>query len=253
MIFKPESGISVSKIQESSFIVTVTNRFEHVETVEHFVATAHNIISAFVMSLNIATLGHFVWASGRGTYLPYELIDPYCENTSKRLLVAFNSKSKTWGIDLSNITREEVRRAALLFIALAKEMDSNVRREYIKGIIHLSLDVHDISFHKEAFANFYRSLEFLVTERVLKVKKLKNELKQIQDAIQSLGFQSDLVEEFESLYKLRGDQVMHAQKKQNEIERDDAYKMKVLLDAMLYKIYQPVWNSILRDQVMPDK
>jgi hypothetical protein len=245
VVFTPgKTSLAISDVQDRSFLVTLTNDIEEVRTVGHFVATAHNAISALVMAINVASLGHFTWASKSTLYSPYVLTDPTASDSTARVSIrAVQSASK---VAIRKITEEEVRRTALLFIALAKERDDNVRAEYIKGIIHLGLDVYGMSFYKDAFANFYRSLEFLVTERILKVKNLANEQRDIQNALDSLGFSRDIVDEFGSLYRLRCGQVMHAQKKQTEIQVDDAHKMKVILDAVLFKLYRPVWEKTLR-------
>jgi hypothetical protein len=58
------------------------------------------------------------------------------------------------------------------------------------------LDFFDIPFRKEAFANFYRSFEYFVTNRILKTKKLKNELKQFKEVLQSLDLKPEVVQMF---------------------------------------------------------
>lgn len=88
-------------------------------------------------------------------------------------------------------------------------------------------------------------MERYVGERVLKVKRLSNELRDLQRAFMQLRVPKSVTAELPRLYRLRSDQVMHAQKKQEEFQEDDVMVMKVALDAVLHQIYQPVWEKKL--------
>ena len=126
----------------------------------------------------------------------------------------------------------------IIYGSILREEDQSFRREYLKGIIHSDIGFADLSFYREAFANFYRSFELFVTSRILKKTKLKNELKAIQDALLSLGLPHEMCDEFQTLYRLRSEQVMHAQRLPREIESEDVLKIKVFADYVLYKYYR---------------
>jgi len=238
------TNIFVSEVKEKSFLLSCVNETTVCKTAERFALIAHVCFSTFIMALNIATLGHFTWNWSTFTPPLYKFIDPQHEDNTTIVSLQILKKKEN---NIRDITKNEIRNASLLYGALAKEKESNVRKEYIKGILHLSLDFFDINFHREAFGNFYRSFEYFATGRVLKVRRLSNELKELQEVITDFGFGNQIAEEFRSLYQLRSSQIMHAQKKQVEVKIDDVLKMKTILDGILYKVYQPVWGKGIND------
>lgn len=42
-------------------------------------------------------------------------------------------------------------------------------------------------------------------------------------------------------------QIMHAQKRQKEIQAEDVLKIKVILDFVMHKVYQPIWEKSMND------
>ena len=40
---------------------------------------------------------------------------------------------------------------------------------------------------------------------------------------------------------------MHAQKEQLTIDTDDVIKMKIIVDAVIYKIFKPIWEKEIKD------
>jgi len=237
-----KTNIFVDQVEEKSFILGCTNDRIPCETVEQFAPIAHLCFSNFIMALNIAALGHFTWNLEIFPNILYRFIDP---NNNEDKIIALKIP-RVREIDIRDITTNDVRRIFLLYEALCKEDNPNVGREYLKGILHLSFDFFDICFYKESFGNFYRSFEDF-SLRIRGGKKLTNELKDLQKVMKGLGFGADIANEFEQLYILRGDQIMHAQKKQLEVEIDAVLKMKTVLDAVLHKFYQPVWERGMKD------
>ena len=86
-------------------------------------------------------------------------------------------------------------------------------------------------------------IQLLIEKLRGEIASKDKELRQIQDALTSLGFSDDLSRAFKDVYQLRSEQVMHAQREQTEISRDDVVKIKACLDGIIYKLYQPVWND----------
>jgi hypothetical protein len=239
-----ETDITVSKVKKRSFLLHCVNRSSGCKTIEKFSVIAHISFSNFLMALNIATLGHFTWNWGASPSLFYQCFDP---GKAKGRSIISLQRMRREESDIRDISETQVNNAKLLFIALSFERESNVRKEYIKGILHLSLDLFDIDFNREAFVNFYRSFESLATKRILNVDKLKNELKELQRAIGKYDTKGKIAEEFAYLYRLRSTQIMHSQKKQLNIKLEDVLKMKVVLDFILHKIYQPEWEKVMRN------
>lgn len=237
----------VSDVKEKSFLLTVTNKSSNCTDIEHFNALSHVSISAFIIALNIASLGYFTW-DWYGFSVPrYEVYNPISEK--KRLIFPLQMKYRKEYFEgsIKEITEKEIRNACKYFGVLAKEEKiSIIREEYIKGILHLSLTFFDIDFCKEAFFNFYRCFENIVTNKVLQVKKLDKELKNFEKAINKVGLGKIFAKQFKSSYLIRSNQVMHAQKKQINITIDDVYAIKICLDALLFKVFTPILDEALK-------
>ena len=220
-----------------------SNDFPTLSKIEEFAAFASYSLSYFLMALNIGSLGHFDWELKHQTKPIYALFN----HDLKQGVGLGSGENYTYPSDaISPLTENDVKHSILIFGAISKENDQNVRKEYLKGLYHYGLDFFDISFRKETFANFYRSFEFFVTNRILKAKKLKNELKQFKEVLQSLNLKPEVVQMFaEELYPLRSEQVMHSQRQQIEIEWEQVSKMKFLTDVTMQESYKPIWEADL--------
>lgn len=238
----PNCLVRVHDVTASMFFLGVqSNDYPTLTKIEHFTTFGVYSLSYFLMALNIGSLGHFDWELKTRSTPIYSL----CNHDLKQGVGIGSNRSYKYPSDaVSPLTETDVQHAILIFDALSKENDKNVRKEYLKGLYHYGLDFFDISFRKEAFANFYRSFEFFVTNRILKAKKLKNELKQFKDVLQSLGLKPEVVQMFaEELYPLRSEQVMHSQRQQIEIEWEQVSKMKFLTDVTMRSSYKPIWEK----------
>lgn len=242
VLMREEAATQVTKVTKAQIEATIKATKENFRTIEDFFPTAHLIASNFIMSLNIASLGHFTWVAGNQLYPTYD-VDPI--DKSKRIVL---SAEPTFPSEERYLTESEVRQAAIIYGSILREIDQNIRQEYVKGILHLGLSFGDINFNKEAFGNFYRSFEYFVTRKILQVKKLKNEEKELTKAIKSAGLSKEVVEEFNGLYRIRSEQVMHAQRPQVEITQDDVLKMKVFTDFLLHRHYTAIANKWLEDR-----
>ena len=199
------------------------------------------------MALNIACLGYFTW-DWYGFLVPrYEVYNPIREKKGLIFPLQMKYRKEYFEGSIKEITEKEIRRACKYFGVLIKdEKISKIREEYIKGILHLSLRFSDIDFYKEAFYNFYRCFENIVTNKVLQVKKLNKEVKNIEKAINKVGLGKILTKQFKSIYVIRSNQVMHAQKRQVNITLDDVYAIKTYLDALLFKVFTPILDEVLK-------
>jgi hypothetical protein len=196
------------------------------------------------MALNIAALGHFTWVVGSNLFWHCEHIGP----SGKREQVFMKSKDIFFPLDKMVLTEGEVRNSMIILGSLLREVDQEFRREYLKGIAHLDAGFGDLIFYREAFANFYRSFEYFITMRVLKKKKLSNELKELQEGIRLTGLPDQFCQEFQCLYKLRSEQVMHAQRAQKEIDGEQALKIKTFTDYVLHRYYRSKADEWLDQQ-----
>ena len=239
-----QTHLSVTDVKEHSFFLRVRNIVPDVQTLHHFSSVGHTVISNFIMALNVATLGNFIWA-GRDYHFPkYSFLDPTHPKRVRTLRCQNNPRAEYEKQGLRDLTKEEVNRATKLWPAFVREKERHIREEYIKGVYLFGVDIYEFNFYKEAFMEFYRSFEYLVTTRVLQVPKLTSELKQFQQALSSLGFGDRMVDTIRDIYQLRCQQVMHAQKEQKDIEWNDVAVMKAFLDAMLLKVYEPIADGL---------
>lgn len=234
----------VSDITEFGLFLHVDNRF-CLTSREEFIQYGHYSLSMLLIALNVAAMGHFTWTlNSKCPYPQYSLMDPSQANSV--VSVSVSHRFSFAEEDIQDITSEDVRRTTLLFFALSKENEpSTVREEYLKGVFHLGYSLFDLDFRRDAFSNFYRSLEFFIARKVLRTDRLSNEVREISDAFQKLGLTSELVDEFKRLYRLRSEQVMHAQRTQLPIEWLDVVKLKIILDCIINLVYRPIWMARL--------
>lgn len=238
---KEECDLKFYDIEKTTFFVGLNTEKYKVKSSQEFAAKSSYTLSYFLLALNIATLGHFEWAEKSSPVNTYSVVD----NTKKTAGSIRAKNLYLFPVDAKReLTSDQIARAAMLMWALAKENKPYVRTEYLKGIYHLGFNFFDLHFQKDAFANFYRSFEYFITDRILKKCKLKNELKDIKAAFSIIGIGKDITEMFCSeLYPLRSEQVMHSQKHQKDITWEQVIKMKMVADVVMNYHYKPIWES----------
>ena len=244
LLMREEPLTRVLDVKEDRFKIEVIMTDEMKTTNKDYFGYAFLVSSNFLMAMNIAALGHFTWLSGNQMFWHCEHIGP----SGKMEQILIKSKEMPFPTDKTVLTEGEVRNALIILGSLLREVDQNFRREYLKGIVHLDTGYGDLVFYREAFANFYRSFEYFMTTRVLKKKKLGNEVKELQEGMRSLGMPDKFCEEFENLYRLRSKQVMHAQREPKQIDADDVIKIKVFTDYALHKHYRLRADQWLSEQ-----
>jgi len=234
ILMSEQSITRVSNVTPESFKVAVimTEDMKR-ENVDYF-GYAFGVSASFLVALNIAALGHFTWAIGNRMFWHCEHIGP----SGKIENIFINSKDVSFPVEKRVLTADEARSSMIICASILRETDQTFRQEYLKGIIHLSAGFGDLVFSREAYANFYRSFEYFITTRVLKKTKLTNEIKDLKEGIHLLGLPDEFCEEFTSLYKVRSEQVMHAQKEPKEMDIDDVLKIKVFTDYALHTYYR---------------
>jgi hypothetical protein len=104
---------------------------------------------------------------------------------------------------------------------------------------------YDINFCREAFMCFWRALENFIGVRILKVSKLKNELRDLQRGLTMVGASTELVSELRDVYAIRSSQVAHAQVAPRLVTFDEVMKTKVFLDFVMHKTFKAQGVQIL--------
>jgi hypothetical protein len=239
-----QSLAQVFDVTKESFKVAVIMTEEMKKENSDYFGYAFTVSASFLVALNIAALGHFTWTVGNRMFWHCEHIGP----SGKIENIFLNSKDVPFPVEKIVLTGIEVRNSMKICASLLFETDQTFRQEYLKGIMHLSAGFGDLSFSREAFANFYRAFEYFITTRVLKKTKLTNEVKDLKEGICSLGLSDEFCDEFTSLYKVRSEQVMHAQREPKEMDMDDVLKIKVFTDYALHTYYRSQAEQWLKEK-----
>jgi len=110
------------------------------------------------------------------------------------------------------------------------------------------MNFYELNFRREAFLCFYRALEHFVAARILGVKKLKNELRDLQGGLAKVGASQNFQDELREIYAIRSSQVAHSQVGQREITLDEVLKTKVFLDFIMHKTFKEQADRIMQER-----
>jgi hypothetical protein len=242
----PEASIRVSDIRLDSFRVAF-GQFVDGEIPER--TKVHHAINgsrAFLVALNVATIGLFYWQNDPWANPIYGLAtQPDTEPVRNATLVV---RPDTTFSEKKEITEIDVQNTAIVFGMLARQSNPFLENEYVKGILLLRTSFYDVNFNTEAFMCFWRALENFVGERILKVKKLKNELRDLQTGLTKLGATTDLVAALREVYVTRSSQVAHAQIAPKPLTFDEVMKAKVFLDFVMHKTFKAEGIELLESR-----
>ena len=208
---------------------------------------AHHVIKAIVLAFNIGSLGHFYWENGPWAHPVLRMSDDLAGSNSQDIALVTRSTAIDFG-ELRTFSDVDEYRAALLFGVFARGSAHVLENEYCRGLLLLQMRFCDIDFRRDAYMCFYRVLEHFVTQRVLGKPKLQNELKDIQSCIRKLGFGEALADEMKELYLIRSSQTAHAQSTQRQITADEVMKIKVYVDALLFKVLFAEANTMMEEK-----
>lgn len=244
ILMSEQSITRVFNVTSESFKMAVIMTEDMKKENTDYFGYAFGVSASFLVALNIAALGHFTWTVGNRMFWHCEHIGP----SGKIENVFINSKDVSFPAEKRSLTASEARNSMIICASILRETDQTFRQEYLKGIIHLGAGFADLVFSREAFANFYRAFEYFITTRVLKKTKLGNEMKDLKEGIRLLGLPDIYFEEFKSLYKVRSEQVMHAQKEPRGMDMDDVLKIKVFTDYALHTYYRSQADQWLNEK-----
>jgi hypothetical protein len=212
-------------------------------TPEIFYSKAHDIISHFLIAINVATLGLFTWDFKFVSPAPYQYVDV---KKNKAHFLFVGTQKYVFEEELLQIQKPLIWRTLQLLIVFGTEKDRPLTTEYIKGLYNFHNGFFDINFINESFSNFYKAFEFFCTKRILKVNKLKNEKKQLRFVLSEFGFKENALKDFDKIYLKRCNLAMHAQKGLQPIDKGAVLRIKIFLDSIMHKYYRPVWEKILK-------
>lgn len=239
----PDSNIRVHHVQERDFIISVRALEESInETVQ--LHHGHQVINGLLIALNAGAIGSFYWHNDPWVH-PVLTIADDLDGTNTRAS-AFVVGSDTAHEELKALDENDIYNAVLIFGIVAREESIVLRGEYCRGLLLLRMNFCELNFRREAFLCFYRALEHFVASRILGVKKLQNELRDLQRGLAKVGASHDIQHELRDLYVIRSSQVAHSQIGQREITLDEVLKIKVFLDFIMHKTFKEQANSLMQ-------
>lgn len=235
--------IVISRIDNTQLKIEITDVMEPDLSDDELTTKAHKIFNLYIVALNVCSVGLFMPTEDNFLSPKYTYLNSDSGVTKGGIISHEIHKAEIFG---RTLTEQELIESLLFYGALAKEENDELISEYLRGVIHLSLNYPGAHFEKDAFANYFRVFEHLVTTRVLGLTKLKNEFKEYTKALHSFGISQALIDEFKELYKLRSRQAMHAYLSPAAIDRETTMKMKLFCDITVQNVYRPIWEAEIK-------
>ena len=240
------SNIRIHHIQEHDFFVSV--RALNPDAPEpNQLHDGHRVISALIIALNVGALGTFSWYRDPWVHPILTVTDDFDGSNPHAGALVVESETK-YEVTQA-LTDVDVENIALVFGIVARERSTALTGEYSRGLLLLRMNFVDLNFRREAFMCFYRALEHFASARILKVQKLTNELKGLQNALRHVTKDEELIAEVREIYRVRSSQVAHSQNEQREVTLDDVLKTKVLLDFFMHKTFKDEANREMEKRV----
>lgn len=184
----------------------------------------------YLVSLNVATIGHLWWPSA---LWPYKFKIHEIPSGQKITTKFITKEKRAW---MGNtLSYEDLRKTAILFPVVAK-LDEKFFEFYSVAMTLLSSPTIEHAFYQEIFANFYKIIERFAATEIVKTQKLRDiDLNKLKEIYKDLDSSDDLLEELDGLYRLRGSTVMHSLGKDKPVTFEEAGKCKTLADFLLHK------------------
>lgn len=240
-----KSNIRVHHVQEHDFVLSVrmlnNSLPENVQLQQQ-----HHVINAVLIALNVATIGSFYWYNDPWVHPVLTVADDLSGTNSRAAALVVKGKSNL--DELKAIDEQEIYNTVLIFGIVAREDSNTLTGEYCRGLLLLRMNFCELNFRREAFLCFYRALEHFVASRILGVKKLKNELLDLQRGLAKIVASQALQDEFRELYVVRSSQVAHSQIGQREITLDEVLKIKAFLDIIMHKTFKEQADQIMQSR-----
>ena len=203
----------------------------------------HRVITAMLIALNVGTLGTFAFAQDPWAHPILTAADDLTGRNARS--IALVVEADTAYPERRQIEETDVESAALVFGIIARERTPVLTGEYCRGLLLARMNVLELNFRRESFLCFYRALEHFVANRLLKVRRLTNELRDLQRGLRMLTADQELIDELRTVYRIRSSQVAHSQDKQSDISQDDLMKTKVFLDFVMHKTFKEEANRAM--------
>lgn len=245
LFLSSDTNIRIHKICERDFVISVQT-LNDTDSEDKQLHHAHQVITAMLIAFNVAALGTFFWYDDPWVHPILHISEDFEGKIlhGNALVVTSDTTYKT----LTEIQEFDIENTALIFGIIARESSNVLTGEYCRGLLLLRMNFYDLNFRREAFLCFYRAFEHFVATRLLCVKKLKNELRDLERGLSILTDAKDLISELKELYSIRSSQVAHSQIEQREITFEEVMKIKIFLDFVIHKTFKDHANRLMQDR-----
>ena len=203
----------------------------------------HRVITAMLIALNVGSLGTFAFAQDPWAHPVLTATDDLAGINARSAALVF--EVETAYPERRQIEEIDIQNAALVFGIVARERTPVLTGEYCRGLLLARMNVLELNFRREAFLCFYRALEHFIANRLLKVRRLSNELRDLQRGLRMLTTDKELINEFRTVYRIRSSQVAHSQGTQLDVSQDDLMKTKMFLDFVMHKTFKEEANRVM--------
>ena len=237
-----KSNIRIHGVCEHDFVLSVRPLHEDAPEPAQ-IHDCHRVIAAMLIALNIGALGTFTFDRDPWVH-PILTVADDLDGLGSRTAALVVEPETTYP-KRQQITERDVENCALVFGIVARERTPILTGEYLRGLLLMRMNVLELNFRRESFLCFYRALEHFAVNRILKIRKLSNELRDLQRALRTLTDNDELIEELRTVYRIRSSQVAHSQNNQVEVTQDDLLKTKVFLDFVMHKTFKEEANAAM--------
>jgi len=204
----------------------------------------HHVVNAFLIALNVGAIGSFFLYDDPWVHPVLSVADDL--NGTNARGAALVVRSETAYEVMAPLSEQDIYNTVLIFGVLAREESRSLTGDYCRGLLLMRMNFYELNFRKEAFMCFYRSLEYFVANRLLRVKRLKDELRDLKRGLAKMGASQELVDELREVYSIRSSQVAHSQGNQRDVTFDEVLKTKVFLDFVLHKAFKEEANRLMQ-------
>jgi hypothetical protein len=237
------ANIRASEFTANTFKLSAKSALPESSPLSDHLHHGHHVVLSFLVSINVCCLGMFFFEAEPWVH-PVLEVTPEINSTEIDYRSIVQSHSEHIA-DIRAITDLEVENAIIIFGLFARNKAEIWEAEYIKGLLLLRISFYSINFRREAFLCFYRAFENFATQKILQIKRLNNEKRDLLAALAKLGADEPLLKLFEEVYVVRSSHVAHAQIKQREITANEAISAKIFLDFVLFKVFRSEAEHIM--------
>lgn len=148
------------------------------------------------------------------------------------------------------LDKESIKRAELIWTVMP-EIGARFFFHYIKAMNLLSVQPGDFNYYEEIFLNFWKALERFISVEYRKNKKDVDdkEIKRCLSSVYPSDFWSKFEDDFDELYRMRGNTAAHSYGKEKKITFEETMKVKVMTDFFIYKVLRARANKQMEEMI----